>query len=92
MPLDDPEAADLRGLHVAFYTDDEVTPTTPETAAAVRDASEALRAAGAQLNELCPESRTDAQSVNRLPFELARLGRELVAKLVSTELPTRPVK
>jgi amidase len=55
MPLKDPEAAEVPGRHVAFYTDDGDTPTTPETATAVRDAAEALRAAGARVDELCPE-------------------------------------
>ncbi|MFN2589073.1 MAG: amidase [Actinomycetota bacterium] len=53
--LDDPEAIELRRLRVAFYTDDGDTPTTPETASAVRDAAGALRAAGARADELCPE-------------------------------------
>lgn len=55
MPLGDPEAVDVSGLRVAFYTDDGYTPTTPDTVAAIRDAVAALATAGAQVMERCPE-------------------------------------
>ncbi|MDP9227270.1 MAG: amidase [Actinomycetota bacterium] len=55
MPVSDPEAVELRGLRVAFYTDDGSTPTTPETAATVKDAVGALVGAGATVTEACPE-------------------------------------
>ena len=54
VPLGDPGAVPLDGLRVAFYTDDGETDTTPDTAAAVRDAAEALRQSGAQVTEGCP--------------------------------------
>jgi amidase len=55
MPISDPEAVELGGLRVAFYTDDGSTPTTPETAATVKNAAGALAAAGANVTEACPE-------------------------------------
>jgi amidase len=54
MPLGDPDSAALAGLRVAFYTEDGETPTTAETAAAVRDAAAALGEAGANVTERCP--------------------------------------
>ena len=51
MPIADPSAVELAGLRVAFYTDDGSTPTTPDTVAAVRDAADALVAAGAKVSE-----------------------------------------
>ena len=54
VPLGDPAAVPLDGLRVAFYTDDGETATTPDTAAAVRDAAEALRQSGARVTERCP--------------------------------------
>jgi amidase len=66
MPLGEPEAAELAGLRVAFYTDDGSTPTTPETVAAVRDAADALTSAGARATEECPEGLgVDALDISR---------------------------
>jgi amidase len=66
MPLGDPEAVELPGVHVAFYTDDGSTPTTPDTVAAVRDAADALASAGAQVTEGCPERiGVDALDISR---------------------------
>jgi amidase len=55
MPVDDPDAVELRGLRVAFYTDDGATPTTTETAASVAEAADALAQAGASVTEACPQ-------------------------------------
>ena len=54
MPLADGKV-DLSVLRVAFYANDGSTPTTPDTAAAVRDAAEALAMAGAAVTEACPD-------------------------------------
>jgi len=45
---------EIREQRVAYFTDDGVTPVTPETAAAVRKAAEALRAQGFQVDEWVP--------------------------------------
>jgi amidase len=54
MPLGAPSAVELRGLKVAFFTDDGVTTPTPETQAAVRNAAEALARHGAIVAERRP--------------------------------------
>jgi amidase len=51
MPLYDPLAVSVRGLRVAFYTDDGLVPPTPATAATVRAAAQALAEAGAAVEE-----------------------------------------
>jgi amidase len=55
-PLGDPAAVDVRQLRVAAFTDNGIRTPTPETAAAVEAASDALRAAGATVSwEVPPE-------------------------------------
>jgi amidase len=56
MPRADPNAVDLSELRVAFYTDDGSTATTPDTAAAVRDAADALAQGGATVTEARPNA------------------------------------
>jgi len=46
--------AQLRGLRVAWYTDDAVTPVSDEIRVAVRAASEAFADAGFEVNEITP--------------------------------------
>jgi amidase len=46
----------MRALHVAYFVDDEVTPVTPETAAAVHIAVDALRAHGLKVTEWRPQN------------------------------------
>ena len=47
---------EIRKLGVAYFVDDGVTPVTPETAAAVRTAAEALRAQGFHVTEWRPHN------------------------------------
>jgi len=47
---------EIRKLRVAYFEDDGVTPVTPETAAAVRAATEALRHQGFQVEAWRPEN------------------------------------
>jgi Asp-tRNA(Asn)/Glu-tRNA(Gln) amidotransferase A subunit family amidase len=47
---------EIRELGVAYFVDDGVTPVTPETAAAVRAAAEALRALGFHVAEWRPQN------------------------------------
>ena len=66
MPVGDPDAVELRDSRVAFYTDDGSTPTTRDTVAAVRDAADALAAAGLEVSEACPERiGVDAIDISR---------------------------
>jgi Asp-tRNA(Asn)/Glu-tRNA(Gln) amidotransferase A subunit family amidase len=50
------KADEIRKLRVAYFEDDGATPVTPETAAAVRAAAEALRQDGFQVAEWRPEN------------------------------------
>jgi amidase len=54
MPLADPTSVEPRGLRVAWYADDGLAPSTPETSQAVRDAARALTDAGAVVEETRP--------------------------------------
>lgn len=54
MPLADPAAVKLKGLRVAFFTDNGIAASTPEVAATVQAAAAALAAAGAQVTEARP--------------------------------------
>jgi len=66
VPLGDAGAVRLGGLRVAFYTEDGETPTTPETAAAVREAAEALEQSGARVAEHRPANvGRDALDITR---------------------------
>ncbi len=54
VPLRRWNAKEIRALSVAYFMDDEVTPVTSETAAAVRTAIDALRAQGFKVTEWRP--------------------------------------
>jgi Asp-tRNA(Asn)/Glu-tRNA(Gln) amidotransferase A subunit family amidase len=56
VPLRRWSAQEIRKLRVAYFVDDGITPVTPETAAAVRTAAEALRAQGFQVAEWRPQN------------------------------------
>jgi amidase len=56
VPLRDPAVVEIPRLRVALYTDDGSTPTTHETAVAVRDAAGALAASGSDVKEDCPQN------------------------------------
>jgi amidase len=66
VPLGDAETVRLDGLRVAFYMEDGETPITPDTAAAVQEAAEALRQSGARVTERCPTNLgRDALDITR---------------------------
>jgi len=48
--------AEIRKLRIAYFIEDPSAPVTPETAAAVRTAAEALRSQGFQVTEWLPEN------------------------------------
>jgi amidase len=56
VPLRPWSEQEIRKLNVAYFVDDDAAPVTPETAAAVRAAAEALRAQGFQVAEWCPQN------------------------------------
>ena len=62
-----PDDIDVTGLRVGFYTEDGVSPVTPETAAAVRRAAAALEGAGCAVEEVRPP---DLRTATELFFAL----------------------
>jgi Asp-tRNA(Asn)/Glu-tRNA(Gln) amidotransferase A subunit family amidase len=56
VPLRRWSEVEIRKLRVAYFEDDSATPVTPETAAAVRTAAEALRLQGFQVESWRPEN------------------------------------
>jgi Asp-tRNA(Asn)/Glu-tRNA(Gln) amidotransferase A subunit family amidase len=55
--------ADTRRLRVGYFLEHELAPVTPETAAAVRRAADALRSAGFEVVEWLPENLERAQKL-----------------------------
>jgi amidase len=56
LPLSDPMAVNLKGLRIAFHTDNGIMSPTPETAATVQAAATALSDAGMMVREDRPEA------------------------------------
>jgi len=56
VPLKRWSEQEIRKLDVAYFVDDEVTPVTPETAAAVRAAADALHTQGFKVTEWRPQN------------------------------------
>lgn len=54
VPWRDPAEVEVKGLRVAFYTDDGYFPAAPALRRAVQEAAEALRTRGAQVEEWTP--------------------------------------
>jgi amidase len=54
MPLGDPKSIDLKGLRVAFYTDNGIVSPTSETITVVKDAANVLSTAGLAVEEARP--------------------------------------
>jgi amidase len=54
MPYRDPAQTEIRGLRIAFFTDNGIAAPTPETAETVRQAARALAEAGAFIEERRP--------------------------------------
>jgi amidase len=50
-----PSKSDLKNIRIGYFEDDDRTPVTPETRAAVRTAAEALRRCGFQVEPFRPE-------------------------------------
>jgi len=78
MPLPPAGPIDLRGLRVALYADDGIATPTPETAAAVHLAGEALRAAGVAVERARPPRLGNAASITQRYWTMDELtGREV---------------
>ncbi|HEV2222672.1 MAG TPA: amidase [Candidatus Acidoferrales bacterium] len=61
VPLRRPGEAELEHLRVGFFEEDGVTPVTPETRAAVRNAAAALNATGMTVEKFLPEGLEEAR-------------------------------
>ena len=83
MPLGEAGCVELRGLRLAYYTDDGIVPPTPETAATVCAAAEALAKAGLQVEaERLPGVETSLE-ISRRYWRMAELtGAELEQLMV----------
>lgn len=63
MPVGNPDAVVVEGLRIAVYDDNGLMPPTPEVAEAVKNASDALHAAGAIVEYETPAVVTEATKV-----------------------------
>jgi amidase len=63
VPLRDPEAVDLRGLRVAFHTENGIRAPTPEIVEAVRAVADSLAEAGAKVEEVQPPGLEESQAL-----------------------------
>jgi amidase len=88
VPLGDEAAVDVGALRVATYADNGVTPSTAETAAAVRAAAAALRERGARISEaLPPQAQTSKALWVRLMTADGGAGvRDLLARLGTQQI------
>ena len=63
VPVGDPNTVTVRGLRVAFQTDNGICPVTHETAETVRNAARALADVGLSVTEECPPGLSDLMEV-----------------------------
>ncbi len=70
----------LRGLKVAYYTDDGIAPATKATADAVRAAVKALSDAGCRVTEARPDGLTQANEVASGYWERVHMTHEILIR------------
>jgi amidase len=63
VPLRWPSSAELKNTRIGYFEDDGRTPVTPETRMAVRQAAEALRGAGFEVEPFRPEGLESARQL-----------------------------
>jgi amidase len=83
MPIRDAAWVRLRDLRVAWYADDGQISPTPDIAATVRLAAEALSQEGAQLDEARPACLADCWPITRRYWRMAAHGDVDVPRLLS---------
>jgi amidase len=71
MPIRKAASVRLRDLRVAWYADDGLTSPTPDIAAAVRAAADALSGEGAQLDEARPACLAECWPITRRYWRMA---------------------
>jgi amidase len=74
MPLGDPEAVELNGLRVAFYTDDDEATPTRETITTVESAAHGLSAAGLIVEESRPACLSESRSITECYWRTGQLS------------------
>jgi amidase len=80
VPLGSAAQVQVAGMRVAWFADDGVTTTTPETRAAVRAAVDALADAGALLEERFPAPLAEAREITEGYWSMEQQsGAEIVA-------------
>ena len=67
-PLGDPQKVNVRGLRVAFYTDNGIKSPSPETVETVRTAASVLSSHGVSVTEDRPKSVSEAEWLFRRLF------------------------
>ncbi len=72
--LGDPNTVTLRGLRVAFHTDNGLYPATSETVETVRNAAYALADAGLSVTEDCPPGLSDLMEVGAALGNVSQLA------------------
>ena len=75
VPVGDPNTVTVRGLRVAFHTDNGIFPVTHETAETVRNAARALADAGLSVTEDCPPGLSDLMEVGAALGSISATGR-----------------
>lgn len=85
MPLRDPGDVNLKGLSVAFHTDNGIAPPTPETAQAVQAAAKALGAAGSSIEEKRPSGIEETLSLYMQIFSAGRTTTERLLERAGTK-------
>lgn len=63
VPVCWPRAEDLKEIRIGFFEDDDRTPVTAETRAAVRTAADALKQAGYKIERFCPVGLEQARQL-----------------------------
>ena len=63
IPVRWPQSSELKNLRIGYFEDDGRTPVTPETRGAIRNAAEALRAAGFQVEPFRPKGLEKARDL-----------------------------
>lgn len=68
MPLEHPVFVKMKGLRVAFYTNNGIVPADGDVAGTVQAAAKALSEAGALVEESCPKALASLPAFWTLPF------------------------
>jgi amidase len=82
MPLGDSSVVAIKGLRLAFYTDDGTTPPTRETMKVVRATAQVLADAGLVVEEACPKRIAESRDITHRHWRLSKLSGAEVERLL----------